>query len=508
MMPFWARRADPWGAPSPFSLLSRPMFVVAIVSALVIGLAPPIVVGPLIASIALVVVGLVRPQFLVYLLGLAAPIGSVRELKIGDIGISGTEALVGLALTSYGLILLSGREERARLTPWVLPVGVFLAIGMISTGWAQSLPAAAKELLRWFELGAAICLVFALIRTRTQATLLIGFILLGGAAEGILGAAQFFLKIGPPSFEIGRFLRAYGTFGQPNPYAGFLGMVLPLGLTVGWFSVVTIFIRMYRERAPLRPPWFWSIPFWPLFVGLTTTLIAAGMAMSQSRGAWLGAAIGIAVIFAAAGRRTLFAVLVGGIVTLLVAFLGAFQLLPATLIERTRTITQYFGVFDVTTVELTTENWAIVERMAHWQAAILMWTSSPFLGVGIGQYAVRYEDFYLMKWKDALGHAHNYVLNVAAETGMVGLVGYSLMVGSWFLLAVRLSRTTDDTLSRAVGLGVLGAITATSVHNMFDNLYVAGMNVHIGVLIGLAASLYHAAQIRAQNITVVDLPTG
>ena len=488
--------------------ISRRLLGLGIAAAIAVGFAPPVIVGPLIAALMFVVIGVARPRFLVYLLGFAAPIGSIRELKIGDIGISGTEVLVGLAVTSYALILLSGREERARLTPWVVPVGIFIAIGLISTGWAQSLPAAAKELLRWFELAAAICLVFALIRTRTQATLLIGCILLGGAAEGILGAAQFFLRIGPPSFEIGRFLRAYGTFGQPNPYAGFLGMVLPLGLTIGWFSTVSILIRLFRDRAPIRPPWFWSIPFWPLFVGITTVATAAGMAMSQSRGAWLGAAIGLAAIFAAAGRRTLFAVLIGGIITLLVTFLGALQLLPATVVERTRTITQYFGVFDVTTVELTSENWAIVERMAHWQAAFRMWASSPFLGVGIGQYPIRYEDFYLMKWVDALGHAHNYPLNVAAEMGMIGLAGYALMIGSWFVLAIRLSRLNGSPFNRAVALGVLGAITATTVHNMFDNLYVAGMNVHLGVLIGLAAALYHDAESRSQNITVVDLPTG
>jgi hypothetical protein len=35
---------------------------------------------------------------------------------------------------------------------------------------------------------------------------------------------------------------------------------------------------------------------------------------------------------------------------------------------------------------------------------------------------------------------------------------------------------------------VLGVVTATATHNLFDNLYVAGMNVHLGLLLGLAAS--------------------
>jgi O-antigen ligase len=117
-----------------------------------------------------------------------------------------------------------------------------------------------------------------------------------------------------------------------------------------------------------------------------------------------------------------------------------------------------------------------------------MWAASPWFGLGIGQYPVRYEDFYMPGWSDPLGHAHNNYQNVAAETGLLGLASYCLMVLSWFALTFRLVRRARRPLARAIGLGVLGVVAATATHNLFDNLYVAGMNVHLGLLLGLAAS--------------------
>ena len=49
-----------------------------------------------------------------------------------------------------------------------------------------------------------------------------------------VGIWQFFRDRGPEHFLIldDRFYRAYGTFEQPNPYGGFIGLSLPLAVGV------------------------------------------------------------------------------------------------------------------------------------------------------------------------------------------------------------------------------------------------------------------------------------
>jgi O-antigen ligase len=213
------------------------------------------------------------------------------------------------------------------------------------------------------------------------------------------------------------------------------------------------------------------------------------MAMSFSRGAWLGMLVGLAAMLVAAGRRTTVAVLLAVFVGALVALLGSFEVLPAWATERVAGLTRFFGVFDVREVRPNAENWAIVERMAHWQAAYEMWLARPWLGVGIGQYAAAYPDFMLPGWRDPLGHAHNYYLNVLAEVGLPGLLAYLAVVLSWFVLALRRVGGATTQLGRGLALGVLGVLAATGAHNLFDNLYVSGMNVHLGLLLGLLAGL-------------------
>lgn len=460
-----------------------------VLAGLVVGLLPALWGAALVAATIVVALGVARPRLPLYMLGLAAPLASAAEARVGGIGVSPTDLLVGLALVSYALARLARVDREGRVSPWMAPVALFVGAALFSSTWAASLPAAAKELLRWVELLAAFGLVVALVRTPTHARRLLTVLLLGGLVEGLIGFVQFFLQIGPPSFQMGRFLRAYGTFGQPNPYGGYLGMVLPVALAiaatflVGWLRTAPWKDRLQLSTTSVRPL------AWPLFAGLVLLVVAAAMGMSSSRGAWLGLAAGLAAVMMAAGRRTLAAVLIAGFVATLVALLGAFDVLPASVVARMGQVTQYFGVFDVRTVVVSSENWSVVERMAHWQTAIDMWRDWPWFGIGTGQYAVLYADYHPPGWPDPLGHAHNIYLNVAAEMGSVGLGLYLVMVASWVTMALLTVRRAGAPLARAVGLGVLGVVVAGATHNLFDNLYVAGMNVHLGLLLGLCAAV-------------------
>ncbi len=115
-----------------------------------------------------------------------------------------------------------------------------------------------------------------------------------------------------------------------------------------------------------------------------------------------------------------------------------------------------------------------------------MFNDHPWLGVGTGNYPVAYPRYAVGRWRDPLGHAHNYYLNVAAEAGLVGFVAYVLLVTACLLEAWRVIRRTRGTgWWNAVALGVLGILVHLSVHNLFDNLYVHSMNVQLGLALGL-----------------------
>ena len=163
--------------------------------------------------------------------------------------------------------------------------------------------------------------------------------------------------------------------------------------------------------------------------------------------------------------------------SLLVRRLGARA--TSRIVQRFSDFIPYLGVCDVRGVEVTDANFAVLERMAHWQAAMRDVDRHPWLGVGIGNYAAVYARYALPLWPLALGHAHNYYLNIAAETGRCGLAGLPASCG-----ALRWWQRGGPRGGSLAGTGAwhwaCWGLVHLSVHNLFDNLYVHGMYLQRG----------------------------
>jgi hypothetical protein len=97
----------------------------------------------------------------------------------------------------------------------------------------------------------------------------------------------------------------------------------------------------------------------------------------------------------------------------------------------------------------------------------------------------------LVNWPLALGHAHNYYLNLLAETGIVGLAAYLIAWAVILALTLRALRQTTD-LQRGIALGLLGTWAHLAVHSFFDKLYVNNLFLHLGAMLGLIGVLLFA----------------
>jgi O-antigen ligase len=172
-------------------------------------------------------------------------------------------------------------------------------------------------------------------------------------------------------------------------------------------------------------------------------------------------------------------------------------LLPDAVAERAESIVRNLRLFDVRTVAITPESFAVVERMAQIQAAWGMVLDYPLTGVGPGNYTQAYEGIgsadrqpYLFHpWYTSRGHAHNYYLHMTAEAGIFGLFTYLLLL---WLLAMQLYATliyARGWFWRSLGAGGCGIIAAVAVHNLFENLHVLNMGVQMGAVWGLMTAI-------------------
>ena len=443
---------------------------------------PLTLAGAMVVGGIVLVLTLIRVEYGLCLLLFAIPFGSLKQIPAGPFTISLAEVLTAIVFAAWLAQMIAQRKAQIDFTRLFLPLAIFLAALLLSTLVASSLSASLKEVLKWLELAMAFLVVANFVRERRQINLLIGFLLAAGLLEALYGMYQFFTRSGPEGFLLGaRFMRAFGTFGQPNPFAGYLGLVLPLALGLAMGAIVK------RGSFSLRPFF--------LFGAIALMLLAA-ILMSLSRGAWLAFFAAISIMAVMVSRRSLiYLVLLLFLVAILLG-LGTFNVLPQPVTARLSIITDYVRIFDVRKVTVTPENWAIVERMANWQAAWGMFSDHPLLGVGIGNYGVVYPHYALEGWENTTGHAHNYYLNLLAETGIIGLGAYLVFwlvafvyVGK-ALAKVKQIRQRYGTISNyGVVLGVLGTMVALSVHNLFDSLYVHSMTAQIGLTLGLMAAI-------------------
>jgi O-antigen ligase len=418
---------------------------------------------------------MVRPQFGVLLVVLAVPFGSLRQVRLGVMNVGVIEVLVTLVLAAWLMRMLVRRKYVIKWPPLTLPLMLFIIVLCLSSLGSMSLQHSIKELVKWAEVLALYVLVANEMTGRWRRAL--AFVLLGtGALVALHGIYQFLFQVGPVEFVLfGRFMRAYGTFEQPNPYGGYLGLTLPLAVGL----VIAAIVPMGR-RIPSR---------WLVWAGGSGALMAIALVMSWSRGAWLGIAAGIGVMLVAVVARSGRAAVLGVVFAVLMAYMllaGGLSLIPPSIVQRFSDFVPYLGVADVRGVEVTDANFAVLERMAHWQSAIGMWADRPWLGVGIGNYEVAYGRYSLPLWPLPLGHAHNYYLNIGAEAGIMGLIAYLVLWGAALLQSWKAARHARD-WNWGVALGVLGVIVHLSVHNVFDNLYVHGMYLHVAILLGLVA---------------------
>jgi O-antigen ligase len=342
------------------------------------------------------------------------------------------------------------------------------SLALLSIGYANDKAMAIKESLKWLELLIALLVTVDLAREAVSARWVMGAMFVAGAAEASFGAIQVATGAGPDFFELQGALRAFGHFDQPNPFAGYLTTILPLAACMALCRANPMPFRWLALAA--------------------AGLMALAIGLSQSRGAWLGAFVSAVCLLLAWSRwtrRLLIPCTLVGVLVLALAVSGA---LPPAIADRLGQAVAYFGVFDARTVQVTPENWAVVERMAHWQAGWSMFVDHPWLGVGAGNYAQAYPDYSVGSWLEPLGHAHNYYINMLAELGVVGAGVLLLLLGIAFRQlggALVNSEATGDPFWRAVLAGVFGALVVFCVHNLFDSLFVHSVNIQLGVLLGL-----------------------
>ena len=265
--------------------------------------------------------------------------------------------------------------------------------------------------------------------------------------------------------------RASGTYISPNNLANLLAMLLPLALAFLLVGRVSVFTR--------------------IFLGYAAVAMAAGLAVTFSRGGYISGAAGIVLVLGILlfhGNHRLRALL------LLLAMLLAGGVFVNGYLSKTYAYVHRVNNPDVTMAGVMDTS----SRIQMWQAAVAMWRDHFWFGVGPDHYDYRFREYRPETIQSRPDRAHNDYLNLLADWGTVG----GIIVFTGFGIFIFHLRKTWPHVRReenafgtgqsnrfAFFLGGVGALTALAVHSVVDfNLHIPA-NALVGVtLLALVTS--------------------
>lgn len=245
-----------------------------------------------------------------------------------------------------------------------------------------------------------------------------------------------------------------------------------------------IWVGQHWTRVPLDDlnpsPWATFYPTFSAsydfggFVMLTTVLLYAVWANGASRGAWTPIALvaGAWLTINSESRVSLLGLLVVVAIDIVLRArwwaavgLAALVAAAAPLLMRSPKMRRLAaGVFVLATTfqlgairQIVANDPSLALRTRNWRLAIEHWTERPFFGEGLGGY-LGYARQY-----DLPGSIDGWYLRVLADTGVVGLVAFLLLVGALVWMLARHVRRETDPLRRAIVYGAALAVTAASV---------------------------------------------
>jgi len=137
-------------------------------------------------------------------------------------------------------------------------------------------------------------------------------------------------------------------------------------------------------------------------------------------------------------------------------------------------------------------------RVQTWKSTLEMVKTSPFLGVGIGNFRFtfpKYKSSELWEIQDPWGkilqiRTHNDYLNILAEIGIIGFGIFLFLVGFVLVSSIKTFMHHDSHVRALCHVGSITALVATLIHSLFDfNLYSPSSALYFWVAVGLAAGL-------------------
>jgi O-antigen ligase len=406
---------------------------------------------------------------------------------------------------AFGIAALAfagGTKGRAEAFPHILTPALAL-VGIALLGVIQLIPndalspmsasiyAEANAVMRLFG-RPAIAPRISLAPNETKATILLTLayaalftaaaILVNSRARRRWLAATLFITMSThvlvAASLTGAVERMHGAFVNPNHFAGYLEIGLAFAFGLIWAEVLTgrdrvTLIRDRGERLEKRAlPFVWRILLWGV--------IAAGIALTRSRGGVIAAIVTTIVLIAMSlmrkrGERA--AILTLAAIVLGIAFV-AFTTGEASLLR--------FLGSDPRDINTDT-------RVTIWRGSIEAWRMFPNFGDGLGAFKEAFRRVQPKEIDAIVDQAHNDFLQLLVTGGWIGTLLGAVAFGSVYVVLLRGWLRQQHREESAFILAGFGALLSLTLHGAVEfNMSIPAIPATLAILSGAALAATRA----------------
>jgi O-antigen ligase len=325
-----------------------------------------------------------------------------------------------------------------------------------------------EQLTRVVVYASLFFVVLNNLNRKESATIVAMTLVVVGFGLAFLGVVQFF-KHNPTIWGVTRpaqyMMRGSGTFINPNNFAGYLAVIVPLALA---------YVVMSRLGATIK-----------VLLAYAVLVMLAGIAGSLSRGGTLATAATLVLFCLVLLMQRDF-------------WLPALVTLAALLLAGIVVTSQFDSLQRRFARGIQTEKVDPSIRLDYWKAARQLYARNPAWGIGPGHFDVEFSQVRPIRVQDRPEYAHNDYLNTVCEWGAVGMaiVAATFALLGWGVVrtwrAVR--RPSNDFGARrsdrtAFLMGGSAGLVAPMLHCLVDfNMQIPADAITVIILMALIAA--------------------
>jgi O-antigen ligase len=340
-----------------------------------------------------------------------------------------------------------------------------------SVGW-QSISYASLKSLAWWAFLLGLLLFYLIFRktfTSSRHLKVLIYILLGlAAAEALYGLLQALIPTLGVLWMEKTFGNARGTYINRNHFAGFMEMIIPLGL--GY----TLAMGNWGEKLSLKALMSTDRPNFQFFLTIGLVVMVLALLFSRSRAGITGWGLGflIFVILIHSGSKGIprsFWVITAFIIGMVTFY--SFKIGVDPILERFLRVTEDTSRFDI------------------WRDSLMIVKDHPF-GIGLATFKQVFPVYNVSTISETTPYyAHNDYLQLLVEAGWIG---FAALVGGFYIFLfrsfrrVKRMRLQEDPFRFFLTIGALSGLVSIAFHSFFDfNLHMPANCVYFVMLIGV-----------------------